>query len=58
MKKEYVEPKMRILIPAQEDLMDFPIQESEAGGDFEFAKEQEFEEESLPKMKSVWDDEF
>ena len=56
MKKEYVEPKMRILIPAQEDLMDFPIQESEAGGDFEFAKEQEFEEESLPKMKSVWDE--
>lgn len=57
-KKEYIEPRMRMLILDQENLMDFDVSPSDADGDFDFAKEQVFEEESLPKMKSVWDEEF
>lgn len=59
MKKEYVEPKTRMLVLDQENLMDFDVSPGEAGGDFDFAKEgNTFEETSLPEVKSVWDEEF
>lgn len=59
MKKEYIEPRMKMLIPNQENLMGFDLTESEAGDGFEYAKEDnEFNDEPLPKMKSVWDEEF
>lgn len=59
MKKEYIEPRTRMLILDQENLMDFDVSNSEADGDFEFAKEgTTFESEPLPHSKSVWDEEF
>ena len=59
MKKEYIEPRMRMLILDQENLMDFDVSPSDADGDFDFAKEDNgFVDEPLPKMKSVWDEEY
>ncbi|MBR5656259.1 MAG: hypothetical protein IKW98_06200 [Prevotella sp.] len=63
MKKDYIEPKMKQLLLDQEYLMDFDVlsgPENEVGdGDIEFSKEgNTFGDESLPQMKSVWDEEF
>ena len=62
MKKDYIEPKMKQLLLDQEYLMDFDVLSgpgNEADNDFSFAKEDNgFNEESLPQMKSVWDEEF
>ena len=62
MKKEYIEPRMRMLILDQEDLMDFvpsPTPVDDDDPEFDFSKEgNTFGDESLPQMKSVWDEEF
>ena len=55
-KLNYIQPNAKTLIVANENLMQFVVSGSEADGDFDFAKENDVEEEALPKTKSVWEE--
>ena len=55
-KLNYIQPNAKTLIVANENLMQFVVSGSEADGDFDFAKENDVEEEALPNPKSVWEE--
>ena len=55
-KLNYIQPNAKTLIVSNENLMQFVVSGSEADGDFDFAKENDVEEEALPNPKSVWDE--
>jgi hypothetical protein len=55
-KLNYIQPNAKTLIVSNENLMQFVVSGSEADGDFDFAKENDIEEEALPNPKSVWEE--
>ncbi len=55
-KLNYIQPNAKTLIVSNENLMQFVVSGSEADGDFDFAKENDVEEEALPNPKSVWEE--
>ena len=55
-KLNYIQPNAKTLIVSNENLMQFVVSGSEADGDFDFAKENDVEEEVLPNPKSVWEE--
>ncbi len=57
-KKTYIKPNTKFINAIGEPLMDFNVGGSEAGGDFEFAKEGNFDDnnEAWTEGHSVWED--
>ena len=57
-KKTYIKPNTKFINTIGEPLMDFNVGGSEAGGDFEFAKEGNFDDnnEAWTEGHSVWED--
>ena len=55
-KLNYIQPNAKTLIVSNENLMQFVVSGSEADGHFDFAKENDVEEEALPNPKSVWEE--
>ncbi|MBR5697513.1 MAG: hypothetical protein IKX44_02665 [Prevotella sp.] len=55
-KKLYIVPNTKFINPVGEPLMDFNVGGSEAGDDFEFAKDNDLDDNDSWSSGSVWED--